>query len=155
MSIVDELVDANEAGELLGVTATYIRKLARADVIERGPGGKFRLADLVRRYVVSLKTTDRQRLADEARLRTLKIEAAEMRNKGIRARMFAGVADQVNTLLAELFAELGGVPQRCTRDVELRREMRKGLNDARNTFAAKLDAEVQRLRIEIARDGAA
>jgi hypothetical protein len=130
-------ISRGQAARLLNLTRARISQAEHEGIITADTDGKFILEKLVHdwlHYVDSRK--DESRIADEKRIRQLKIEALE-REEGIANKTLVprrATLDWVYDREARLAAAYHGLPGRFTRDVKERQRLLKMISDVEKKF---------------------
>lgn len=138
-------LSAADAAALIMVTPRRLQQLASDGWIAKAARGRYGLADVVQGYVRSLKDEKRKgsktAAADrisEARARKIEIEIEQAEHRLIDRDESLAAMEHILGMAA---AELAGVPAQATRDVKLRREIERAINEVRDRAARRL-AEV-------------
>ena len=145
------LITAEVAGRLLMITAERVHQLRRAGWIERaGDGHHFRLVDVVQGYIRFRDDADRRasKSSADGRVRDAKARDIEVRTAE-RLRDLVPLADAIDamaTVCGRVRAEFGGLAARITRDLTLRRQIDRDVNDCLTRIADGCDEEANALK---------
>jgi hypothetical protein len=145
--IASTILAASVVADLIGVTPSRLRQLAAAGSIPRADRGRYRLGDVVRGYVNSLKA-ETVRAASQAasrdRLLAAKAAAIEQRVQRDAGRLvdLNETMDVVGELFAMTRAEIGAVPTTYTRDVPERKRLENLIDAAFNRCADKIEEKL-------------
>ncbi len=146
-----EAIGAGALGRMLDVSAQFLGNLLRDGHIHRAAQhGHYQLEASVRGYVHFLrenrkttsKTAAAQRL-QEARADEVQLRVAERQRELIPIDDAEAALDFV---LASVRSELSGISARVTRDVPLRRQIEREINESMDRMAAALDSASQSAR---------
>jgi len=131
-----------ELVEFLGVSRMQINNLERKGHLHPDRGERFNLQKANSEWCNYLKTRKTsQRMADDAKMRALKIEAMEFKN-GEKLRKITEEYNKHQTeRMWKLRNHVDAVPARYTRDVKERRKLEDMLHEAFDEFTKKLEEE--------------
>lgn len=129
------------AGKLLNVTPARISQLERTGTIQAGSNGKFIPTKLVAdyfRYIEQRKSS--ARIADDAVIRKLKIEAMERKAEQDAGEWvpMAKVKQWDLELAGKLHGDYTSLPARFTRDVKDRRRLQAMVDDIHTKFCKSI-----------------
>jgi hypothetical protein len=146
----DPHVTAEEAGQLIGKSASWIRKLLGANYVQRRPDGVIARDSVWKGYVAFLTGEGRNtsRVAAENRVRDARTREIELRTQ-LRSRELCRTEEAVEALeevAGFVRSEFSGLPARVTRDLPLRRMIDKEIANSFNRVADRLEAEAEVLR---------
>ncbi len=139
---LDTEISTESAAELLGVTSARVRQLVASGHIARAGHGRISLRSAVAGYVRSLKesASDRTQNAAENRVRDARAREIEMRlAREERELIPQDEAQQAMMMLSTFVAQqFQGLPAQITRDMALRKQIEKNLDQAQENIAAAL-----------------
>jgi hypothetical protein len=150
VEIFDARITATVAGKLLGVTPTYIGRIAKEGALVRGADGKFRLGDVVPAFVVHQRAEKKRsaKSAGEARVANARAEQLELRTAREKHELIPMSESQyvLELCIGLVLTELSSLPASVTRDLQLRRVIetkiigvRQRVADAMAKHAAALE----------------
>lgn len=140
----------NQAGDLIGKSPQWIRRLVADGYIAKQPGGGVLKRDVFVGYIRFL--TDEGRRATkvqaesrvrDARAREIELRIAEREKRLIEITDMEEVIDEFSGMLR---AELSGLPARVTRDLVLRRTIERAIDDILTRLAASVRQARDRLQ---------
>lgn len=135
-------ITIEQAGRLLDLTAERIRQLIKEGYIEKTRYGHTTLVSAVRGYIRFLKekASDRTQNAAENRVRDARAREIEMRlAREERELIPQDEAQQAMMMLSTFVAQqFQGLPAQITRDMALRKQIEKNLDQAQENISAAL-----------------
>lgn len=128
------MITVDQASKLLMITPQWLRQLAAQGFIPKAVKGRYPMVAAVQGYIKSLKDEDKRstKTAADSGLKAARQREVELRIAREEGRLIEmeDVEAVVSSVFATLRAELSGIPASVTRDVKLRKEIEKGLNEA-------------------------
>lgn len=134
-------------GKFLDLGAERVRQLVKEGWIARDKSGAIRLGDAVRGYVKFLRSRATRSASDtrvrDARAREIELRTAQRAGELCETEeAYAFVDDVFGMLKADLF----GLPATVTRDLSIRRDIEKAVNDILNRNSARLTERARTLQ---------
>ena len=135
-------LSATATADLLGITPRWLQKLVEGEWIPRSARGEYDAQAAVQGYVRSIKAEkgEQSKGAGEERIRLARAERLERENREADRELipleeaFAGLDE----IAAMLKADVNSIPARMTRDVTLRAELQRHVDDALRQAADRL-----------------
>jgi phage terminase Nu1 subunit (DNA packaging protein) len=137
------IVETKQLASLFGITATRVLQLSDEGWFKPVSRNRWDRDDAVRGYLKFLRADERRvsKSAGEYRLRDAKAREVEMR-VAERARVlipYDEAETALDVVVGTVRAELGGIAARVTRDLVLRRDIERAINDALDRTADRLE----------------
>lgn len=141
-ALEDTELSSTVAAKLLGITQQYFNTVVRAGWIKATSKGRYRLVDVVQGYKAFILDEGRRtsKSAEASRVQAARAAQIELQTAKERGKLWD--ADTAEAVFAEAWgmfrSELTGVPAASTRDLSIRAEIAKQINDALDRCDARL-----------------
>ncbi len=149
---LNQKISGAMAARLLGITRARISQCEHEGIIHADSDGLFILKKLVTDWIeYQTSRKDERRLADDARIRQLKIEKLE-RDEAIAKKLLVPFPEYKEWSLknvAPLMAEYTGLPSSFTRDIGERRRLDEHIRKIHTRFCARLRKDGTAIQSEI------
>lgn len=151
-------VTVDTMSRLLMLTPERLRQLAKEGHIPRAVKGRYPLGPTVQGYVRYLRDEARRSSKsaavsrkDDARTREIELRIAERENRLIDIDEHDAVLDEIVALIR---SSMAGLPARATRDLAVRREIEKQVDECFRAASARLRERGAQLRASGVTDAA-
>lgn len=135
------MLTADQASRLIMVSAERVRQLGKDGYFTKNGRGQFPMVGVVQGYIRFLKDEERRgsKVAADSGLKAARQREVELRIAREEGRLvdMADVEAVFDAIQGNLRAQLSAVPAAVTRDIALRGEIEKAINDAFARASAK------------------
>jgi hypothetical protein len=133
------LLSPDMAGRLLMVSGERVRQLAKEGWIRKASPGKYNLVEVVQGYIRFRNDADRRstKTASDSRLRDARTREVELKTAQREGRLIEldDHLEAVDEIVGIMLTGLSGLPARVTRDLQVRRDIERAINETRQQIA--------------------
>jgi hypothetical protein len=123
-----------ESADLIGKSETHVLSLVSAGVLKRVGRGRYRPKDVARAALAFRESEDRRssQTAESARFQLAKAKRVELLNGKLENQLLEinDVDDMITEIVGTVASRLRGVAAGSTRDLSVREEVQKHIDDA-------------------------
>ena len=133
------LLTADMAGRLLMISGERVRQLSKEGWIAKAGHNKFHLVDVVQGYLRFRNDADRRstKTAADSRVRDARAREIELKNAQREGRLIEvdDAIEVVDKIVGVMLTGLSGLAARATRDLQVRRDIERAINETKQEIA--------------------